>query len=226
MEGIAVEHGKDISGTTAQRPTSAVKGARFFDTTLGQLLAWSGSAWVLPGGGSPGGIGAAAGTGNVATEKLGVVRQTVLTLTDMALTVTDALAYASQKVYDFPEGRLLVLGATANLRFGVTSDRASTINDSAAMDWSVGTAAASNATLATTMLDLIPKVDHTLDGAVDAYTALAGGALAASAQFDGTGTAKDAYLNVSFPTGTDIDADGTLKVSGTITITWANLGDY
>lgn len=40
-----VEHGHDISGTTAQRPTNPDIGQRFFDTTLGVLLTWNGSTW-------------------------------------------------------------------------------------------------------------------------------------------------------------------------------------
>lgn len=184
-------------------------------------------AEVFASSATPAGVGAAAGTGVVASEQGdGVRHQTVLRLTDAPLTVTDALAYASQKIYDFPAGRILIEGVTSSLQFGVTSTRASTINDSAAMDWSVGSAAASSTTLATTMVDLVPKQDKTLDGVADAYTTAQGAALAASAQFDGTSTALDAYLNVAFPTTTDIDADGTLKISGTITISWVQLGDY
>ena len=43
--GTLVEHGKDISGTTAQRPTSADIGQRYFDTDLGAWLVWDGTAW-------------------------------------------------------------------------------------------------------------------------------------------------------------------------------------
>lgn len=172
------------------------------------------------------GVGAKNGATVTATETLGGVHRTVLTLTDTPLAVTDALAYGSVKLYDFPAGRVLVLGTTASMAFAVTSDRTTTINDDAAMDWALGSAAASNVTLATSMVDLLPKQDHTLDGAEDAYTTAQGAALAASAQFDGTGTALDMYLNVSFPTGTDIDADGTMTAAGTVTVSWVNLGDY
>lgn len=168
-----------------------------------------------------------AGIGVVASESgSGSFRKTVLTLTDTPITVTDALAYAGLKLYDFPAGRILLLGTTVSLAFGVTTTRASTINDNAAMDFSLGSVTASNVTLATTMLDILPKVDKTLDGAVAAYTTAVGGALAASAQFDGTTTPLDLFLNVSFPTTTDIDADGALKVQGTITLHWVQLGDY
>ncbi len=40
-----VEHGRDISGTTSERPDSADIGCRFFDTTLGVWLVWNGSIW-------------------------------------------------------------------------------------------------------------------------------------------------------------------------------------
>jgi hypothetical protein len=175
------------------------------------------------------GVGAAAGGSAVVAAEFGtgVMRRTVLALTDLLIPVADANAFASQKIYDFPEGRILVHGVTANLRWGVTTTRASTINDNAALDYSLGTAAeAADTTLDSTQANLLAKQDVTLSGAGSAYTALAGAALAAAAQFDGTTTPVDAYLNVSFPTTTDIDGDGTLKVSGTITITWSPLGDY
>lgn len=170
--------------------------------------------------------GVAAGTGVTASEKGGLVHRTRLTLAAAPIVVTDALAYGGQKVYDFPEGRILVLGATCSLAFAVTTARASTINDSAALKFALGSATASNATLATTMVDLIPKTSKTLDGAVAAYTTAVGAALAASAQFDGTGTPLDAYLNLAFETNTDIDGDGTIAINGTIDLTWINLGDY
>lgn len=48
--GVVSEHGCDISGTTAQRPTKAAVGARYFDTTLGLMLFWTGTAWRPSGG--------------------------------------------------------------------------------------------------------------------------------------------------------------------------------
>jgi hypothetical protein len=173
------------------------------------------------------GAGTPAGTG-VTAQEFGAanIHTTILTLVDTPITVTDALAYGSQKVYDYPEGRILVLGATCSLQFGVTSVRASTINDNASLTWALGSAAASNATLATTMVDQTPKTTKVLSAATTAYNTASNAALAASAQFDGTATALDAYLNVGFETGTDIDGDGALKVSGTITLNWLQLGDY
>lgn len=142
----------------------------------------------------------------------------------MQIPVTLALKYASVKLLDFPNGRINIKGGRASLAFAVLTTRASTINDSAAMDWGVGTAAVTNVTLATTMIDIFAKVDHTLDGAVAAYTAAIAANGVAAAVFDGTATPKDAYLNVSFPTATDVDADGTLAVNGSLEISWENYG--
>ena len=159
-----------------------------------------------------------------------LIQQVTFTLTDVAITVTDSLAYASKKIFTFPAGRILLLGAIASLKWAVTTDRTAesgTINDSAALKWSLGSDAANNITLANTRIDILPKTATTLDGAVAAYTATATtGALAASAQFDGTSTATPVYLNVGFETNTDIDNDGILNAKGTITLTYLNLGDY
>ena len=46
---MLTEHGHDCSGTTAQRPTNAEIGTRYFDTTIGQLLTWDGTYWVCQG---------------------------------------------------------------------------------------------------------------------------------------------------------------------------------
>ena len=167
---------------------------------------------------------AKAGLRAVTTGSGGTYR-TVFTLTAMAITVTDALAYASQKLFGFAAGKIRIKGGTSSLAFAVTSARAGTINDSAAMDWALGTAAASSVTLATTMVDVIAKQDQTLDGVDAAYTTAQAADVAAAATHDGTSSAIDIFLNVSFPTGTEIDADGTLAVTGTITVLWENWGD-
>jgi hypothetical protein len=42
--------------------------------------------------------------------------------------------------------------------------------------------------------------------------------------FDGTATAKDAWLNIAVPDAGST-ANDTFTVSGTITLVWSNLGD-
>ena len=48
-----VENGHDTSGTTANRPTNAEIGQKYFDTTLNQQLIYDGTNWVGPAGDSP-----------------------------------------------------------------------------------------------------------------------------------------------------------------------------
>lgn len=167
---------------------------------------------------------AKAGLRAVTTGSGGKFR-TVITLKAMEIAVTDALAYASQKLFDFAAGKVRILGGTASLAFAVTTDRATTINAAAAMDWALGTVAASSITLASTMVDVIAKQDKALDGTDDAYTTAQAADVAAAATHNGTSTPIDLFLNIGFPTNTEIDADGVIAVNGTITLHWENWGD-
>lgn len=171
------------------------------------------------------GAGAIAGTLIEASDNFAPVRSTLLTLSARLVTVTDALAYASSKLYDFPEGRILVFGAKASLQWAVTSDRTTTINLNADLDWAIGSAAASNVTLATTMVDFIAKQDKQLTAAGATLNTASAASAGTPFTLDGTSTPVDLYLNVAFPTLTDIDADGTMTATGTVLITWVNLGD-
>lgn len=177
-------------------------------------------------------------TGRITADECGVgaLRQTVLTLTNVPITITDALAYASVKLYDMPAGRLQFLDCVASLAFTTTSTIASTLNSGVTCSWGIGTAAASNVTLATTMMNLLPGSGESVKSftsstTINVASATVTGFLAAvsaaqlGAIIDGTSTDPDIYLNVSVPTGTDINADATLTVSGTITLTWLNGGD-
>lgn len=154
----------------------------------------------------------------------GVVHKTVLTLASFPVTVANATgaSFGSGKVYDFPAGRILVHGVTCSLSFDWSGQD---IVATGSGDFSIGTTATADATLATTDVDLLPS-----SAMLDPFVAGVGtgtGALAASAQFDGTATAKDAILNLIIDDADVSDgASDVVLVSGTITITWINLGDY
>lgn len=163
----------------------------------------------------------------------GIVQTLKLTLTAMSLTITDALAYASQLLYTMPAGRIVILGSVASLTFTTTSAIAGTLNTGVTVQWSVGHAAASATTLATTMLTWLPGTGgsvptFTSSTTINVAPATATGAftLTTLQSVDGTTTPAPVYLNVAVGTGTDIDADATLSITGTISITFANLGDY
>jgi len=155
----------------------------------------------------------------------GPLHQTVLTLTDFPVTVanTTGASFGSAKLYDFIAGRIAIAGVTASLGFNWA---ATTIAATGSGDWSLGTTATTDATLSSTDVDLCPSTAMT-DPAVAGVAAATGGALAATAQFDGTSTAKDAYLNIIIDDADVADAASDIVlVTGTVRITWIDLGDY
>jgi hypothetical protein len=151
--------------------------------------------------------------------------RTVFSFNALQVPVTDALAYASLKILDFTDGKVRIKGGTAKLQFAVLTTRASTINDNAALTWSLGSAAASSATLAGTMVNVLASTGRTLDGATTNLSTASTADIAAAATLDGTTTPVDLYLNLAFATGTDIDGDGTLAITGTVTLLHENWGD-
>lgn len=175
-------------------------------------------------------VGAVAGSGVSLTEYgAGGIHQTSFVITAMPLTILNAVAInqaSGLKIYDFPEGRLLILGATGTIAETTTSALAGSLTTAKSCRWGVGTTIGVNATLATTEQDLIPVTAITSSATINVAGAASSAALAASAQFDGTATAKDAYLNFSVPTDGDLAGDATITLTGTINITWVLLGDY
>lgn len=159
-------------------------------------------------------------------QQFGPFNHTILTLANVAQTVTNGTEYQSTKIYDFPEGRISVLGVTATLQQKTTSTLASTLNASSTGGIALGTVAASNVALSSTMVDLLPETAFTSSATVDVAGTAVSAALAAGAQFDGTTTAKDMYLNTGYETTADIDGNATQTISGTVKITWIALGDY
>lgn len=172
-------------------------------------------------------LGAASGATVSAFETVdGLVRRTVLQVQNLPLTLADATQGAGVKIYDFPEGRIHILGAIGAIAMITTSVLASTLHGGVTCKWGVGSTTQANATLATTEQDMIPVTTVVASATINVAGAQSKASLAASLQLDGTTTPVDAFLNISIPTGTDIDANATVLVSGTIQITWINLGDY
>ncbi len=155
----------------------------------------------------------------------GTIHQTTLTFAATPITMRDTEQGGGVKVYDLPEGRILILGVTSTIGVTTTSALASTLNAGVTCNWGLGTVTQSNATVATTEQNLCPVTAFTSSATIDVAGADATAALAASAQFDGTSTAVDVFLNLAVAGATDIDADATVTVAGDATITWINLGD-
>ncbi len=173
------------------------------------------------------------GTKNGATvsvaEQSGVVHQTVVSLVNTPMTIVDANVGGGVKIYTFPEGRIMVLGAVGTVAFTTTSTLSSTLNTGVTVNWGLGsviTTTQNSGTLATTQQDIIPTTAATASATISVAGAASNGALAAAAQFDGTTTPVAVNLNVGVATATDIDGDATVLVNGTMVISWINLGDY
>jgi hypothetical protein len=162
---------------------------------------------------------------SVTTTGRGGSFRSVFKFNGMQLAITDALAYAGVKIFDFADGKIRIKGGTASLQFSVLTTRASTINASASMTWGLGSATASNATLASTMINVIAKTTRTLDGTNTALSTASTADVVSAATLDGTSSAIDLYFNAAFETGTDIDGDGTIAIYGTVTLLYENWGD-
>lgn len=155
----------------------------------------------------------------------GVVNQTTLTITALPLTMTDAAAGGGVKVFNFPAGRIARIGAEASLALTTTSVLASTLNAGVTCNYGVGSTTQANGTLATTEQDIVQTTNVTASATINvAGAAAAGVGAGVLASLDGRVTPIAAFLNVGVATGTDIDGDATVTVSGTVVITWAKIG--
>lgn len=168
--------------------------------------------------------GAKNGATVTATETEGIVQKTVLTFAATPITVRNTEQGGGVKIYDFPEGRIAILGAFGSIAMTTTSVIASTLKSGVTCNWGVGTVTQANGTLATTEQNIIQTANITSSATINVAGAAAKSAGAATA-LDGTATAIAAYLNIGVATGTDIDADATVTVTGSVTIHWLNLGD-
>ncbi len=172
------------------------------------------------------GVGVKAGGSAVTVVENGddTMHKTVLTLTNLSVTMTDATTsgcHGTQKLYDFPAGAITVVGAFMNL---TTLAGSGGIADAAALVGGAGTAAVgvNNATLATTEQDILSSTAGTLTAGAGTLKKYASPNTTA---YDGTATAIDAILNLAVPDA-DSSASDTVTVNGTVTLYWINLGDY
>ena len=180
---------------------------------------------IITGGGSVGTLESVTGL-SASHKRVGFLYQSTLTLTNVAQAIVNGTEYQGTKLWTFPQGRILVNGVIATIAQKTTSDLTTTLNASVTGALGIGTAAASNVSLTSTMVDLLPSTAFTSSATINVAGTAVSAALAASAQFDGTSTAKPVYINTAYATTTDVDADATQTLTGTIVITWTALGDY
>jgi len=170
-------------------------------------------------------IGAGAGTGVSVTNSYGF-QKSIIKFVNTPIVMADeagVVAYGGLKIFDFPAGSLVIQGATADI--AVTKSSAGIIATFDG-DFALGTAAAANdATLTSTEANIIPSTatPQAVSGATTAK-----GRSTAALLLDGTTTAADLYINFLVD---DADHDVTttpanLILNGTVTVLWANMGDY
>jgi hypothetical protein len=173
-------------------------------------------------------VGVVAGTGvSVVETGFGAFKTSTFTLADVDVPLVDeagVIAYGSLQIYDFPKGYLYIQSAVADLALTKSSAGVNTTWDG---DIGLGTTAADNDNaLASTEQDIIPTT-ATPQAVAGVTTGDAVSTATEHAILDGTGTAKDLYVNLLVDDA-DHDVTGTacnLILNGTITVNWIFMGD-
>ncbi len=185
---------------------------------------------------SIGTVGTASG---VSAEERGnaAMHKTVITLTNVAVTMTDGSTPATDamwgtlKLYTFPEGHVIL--HSSHMVFPVAGFVATVgggtgLSDTADLEAGVGTTAranASNFALATAEHDIVPEQTG-IDLVAASSDAIESNISTATLRADGSAAAKTANLNII--TSDDADAgttDDELTVNGTITLIWSVVGN-
>lgn len=159
-----------------------------------------------------------------ASHRAGRVWSTTFTVAADVITITDADtagAHGSLELGTFPAGAVRFLGATTN----VAITAATGIGATGAVVCAVGTTATAtdNATLTTTEANIIPSTSVTLVASVGTFRGESTGTEGATT-IDGTTTAAKLHLNFAV-SAADATANSSLTCTGTVTVTWVNLGD-
>lgn len=174
---------------------------------------------------------AGASTVTVVEKGDGLYRQTVITFTALAMSLSQAHVGGGSKIYTFPEGNISILGAIAkNVIPTTTSAILTTLNGSKTLSVGVGsvqTVLQDSGTLATTEQDIVNAFAATSSATINVAGTGGNGSITATTllRYDGTATPIAIYLNCGVPTASDIDGNATTTWSGTITINWCYNGD-
>lgn len=236
VEEVLVFNADTVSHTITVSKSTPAGAYGLFATTLGagESMALVDGAWrvyTTAGevkastlGSQSSTAGAKNGSTVTASEtSFGPYHQTLLTCTATPITIADdagVAQYGGVKLYTLPEGLITMLSAVID--GSVTLGTTGTIINTWAGGVSLGTAAATTgATLTGTEADWMAENDVS---AATAKVAVVDAVSAAVAIKDGTGTAKDVYLNLVV----DDDAShtgGTGSFTGTVRLTWAFGGD-
>jgi len=165
------------------------------------------------------------GVNSVATEEVGAVKQTTVTVALQTLQIEDAGLYTNSLLYTFPPGRILVLGTTVRMVATNTINFNNTTADT--YQWSLGGATVnSDATAdAGEVTFLAAQTLDTASATVVAFTNSS--AIASSFQIDGTTTPAPLWVHLFVADANDkAGKTNHFGFAGTVKVTWVNLGDY
>jgi hypothetical protein len=167
---------------------------------------------------------------SVVHKQLGTQVRSTFTLANVLQDVVDATQYQFTKLFTFPAGEIQFMKANVSLQQKTTSAIVSTIIAAAAGKLGIGTAPASNTTLAATMINLVPgsgetptafTTSQTINVLATLFTAkLKTGVAADFFVIDGTAAPSVLYLNTAYPTAGDVLANGTQTLTGTVVVEW------
>jgi hypothetical protein len=156
----------------------------------------------------------------------GLVCRSTFTIASLLQNVVNGTEYQSSKIWTFPNVRATMIQAYFNIAQTTTSAIATTLNSGVTGAISLGTAAASSVTLNSTMANLVASTaftsSTTIDVAGTAVEAYLDANNDASEVFTIDATASDVsvYLNTAYATTTDVDADATQTLAGTVILYW------
>ena len=168
--------------------------------------------------GNAGAVVSNGGTVTATENGAGAFHQTVLTLASTPIIIVGAsgVGFGGVQLYDFPAGHIWVQGVIVD---ALTTVLGAGVTVGGGGDYGIGTAVVGDADLGdATDVDLLASTS------VDPLVTATDAALAAAAGFDGSSTAKNMFLN-GLVDDADIAGTCTNLVSGTITVTWVDLGD-
>jgi hypothetical protein len=125
------------------------------------------------------------------------------------------------KVYDFPKGRIRLLGGRAKFNFNWAG---TTIGAGGSGDFSLGSTGTADATLGGTDADMMAStamLDPFVQGRGNGT-----GTMVENVSFDGTTNPVDMFLNVIVDDDDVANAQSAIvKITGTIEFVWTNLGE-
>ena len=175
---------------------------------------------VITGGGNIGTLASVNGL-SVKHKQMGILTQSIFTLTDVAQSVINGTEYQSTKLFDFPVGFISIEGIVLSLAQKTTSVLASTINASSSGVVGIDKEAATN-----TGFSPLAGSSFTSSSVINvAGAAVVGGGTGSTTIIDGHSTAGSLYLCSSYPTTAQVNGNGTQTFTGTVIVTWLNLGD-